>query len=927
MLALSFLVAMFTVLTLLTPAAHAADTAKWQNGNLQYQNNPYSGPLTSQSGDGFGLPDNTITYQYLESGLPQKIHMLYFPSGTDPSKASDATYVVYTRGPTGGIAGKTDPQQVSIDTASQAQATQTPNGGGGASGGSCKVSGGLAWLICPATNTLASVMDWVFNVVASYLEVQPLLTTSTDNVIMTTWNIMRNFANVVFVIVFIFIIYSQLTSMGISNYGIKKMLPRLIIAAVLVNVSYWICAIGIDLSNITGHAIYDLFLWLRNTIADMKDVKGWQFIDWQSFVTFAMAGGGAAIGGTALWIHLASTLGAFSVTGVVMMILPILVILFLIILVVMLILAARQAIIILLVMVSPLAFVAYLLPNTEKWFEKWRETFFAMLVFFPAFAMVFGGAQLAGFTIIKTATNINMVILGLAVQVAPLAITPLIMKLSNGVLARVAGVINSPRKGLSDRTRNWANDRLAARRAYEMSKSRQMQESRTLGRRHIMRRTALHHDNEHRMREGLKAVNEEMATSMFNRSEDGEELARAQLISTNLKERSTNEVKRALQSEINMRGSELHLDNVRLEASKMMLDNENKQTAAMIEEYKSGLANTAGSYELSNLADTMRDVTVQNAAQTQRAQAAGNMQQKMIADRFTSEGLASEALRRVAASVDPNGMTRAKANAEANLSKIDKEARDNTMQLLNIEALKNGLTVKAYTSKIMDAVTNATDIEIDKARKIYAPRTTLTSQEIEAALEQQAVEGNVWGLEQARGSLHVDQSMLSRVIARNASTMKQKGGFHLQDQPDLSIDIIREEKPSLSEAEVKQLFEERMAAARIKSFAETSPDSLTDFKVGYFAKVSEELDGIIKLAKSSGDAKVQKDLEDNLKAMRRNIHIATVNPDISRRMAVGPKAMADMDEALEKNRVPLVETPEEMAKERFVPGSDTGPKD
>lgn len=585
-IALSFLVAIFAYLAVFTSTAHAADTAKWVSGELSYQNNTYSGPDTAKSGDGYDLPDGSIIYRYLETGIPQKVHILYFPSGTDPTKATDATNITYTRGPTGGFSGKSDPQTVSIDTASQAQATQKPNGGGGASGGSCKVTGGLAWIICPLTTTLASVMDWVFNVIVSYLEVQPLLTTSTDNVIMSTWNIMRNFANVAFVIAFIIIIYSQLTSMGISNYSIKKMLPRLIIAAILMNVSYWICAIGIDLSNITGHALYDLFIWLRNMIGDMKDVKGWQFVDWQSFVTFAMAGGGAAIGGTALWISLAAKLGAFSVTGVVMMILPILVMLFLIILVVMLILAARQAIIILLVMVSPLAFVAYLLPNTEKWFEKWREAFVAMLIFFPAFSLVFGGSQLAGFAIIKTATSINMVILGLAVQVAPLAITPLIMKLSNGVLARVAGVINNPRKGLVDRTRNWANDRLDANRAYQMSKTRQMQNAGKLGRRHVMRRTALHHDNEHRMRTGLKAVSEEMGTSLFNDSPEGRELATAQHISTGIKDRIGNEVKTAIQTEVNMQGTELHANTVRLERSKVELEGQQGITTAMMKEYE-----------------------------------------------------------------------------------------------------------------------------------------------------------------------------------------------------------------------------------------------------------------------------------------------------------------------------------------------------
>jgi uncharacterized membrane protein YhaH (DUF805 family) len=91
---------------------------------------------------------------------------------------------------------------------------------------------------------------------------------------------------------------------------------------------------------------------------------------------------------------------------------------------ILLIMAARQALIIILIIVSPLAFVCYLLPGTEKWFKKWRDSFLTMLVFFPAFAVVFGGAQLAGIIIIQNASGSNgaiMHILGMLPNKLPLA--------------------------------------------------------------------------------------------------------------------------------------------------------------------------------------------------------------------------------------------------------------------------------------------------------------------------------------------------------------------------------------------------------------------------------------------------------------------------------------------------------------------------
>ena len=85
-----------------------------------------------------------------------------------------------------------------------------------------------------------------------------------------------------------------------------------------------------------------------------------------------------------------------------------------------------------------------------------------MLVFFPAFAVVFGGAQLAGIIIIQNASGSNgaiMHILGMLVQIIPLAITPLIMKFSGGVLGKFAGFVNDKNKGLYDRSKNWSKDR------------------------------------------------------------------------------------------------------------------------------------------------------------------------------------------------------------------------------------------------------------------------------------------------------------------------------------------------------------------------------------------------------------------------------------------------------------------------------------
>lgn len=68
-----------------------------------------------------------------------------------------------------------------------------------------------------------------------------------------------------FIIAFLAIIVSQVTGMGINNYGIKKMLPRLVVAAIAVNVSYYICQLIVDLTNILGYEIQNALAGISNS--------------------------------------------------------------------------------------------------------------------------------------------------------------------------------------------------------------------------------------------------------------------------------------------------------------------------------------------------------------------------------------------------------------------------------------------------------------------------------------------------------------------------------------------------------------------------------------------------------------------------------------------------------------------------------------
>ena len=413
-------------------SVYAAD-ATWDGHDLTYSNKKYTRLTDNNKVKKFNLPDNSLVYVN-EDKNKKEVKVIYFPSG-EISSLSSATYAVYSFTPPDTY-NQTDTSTISIESPSE-NSTST----------SCDVQG-IGWFICPVSNWLADGIDYMYSALQEFLKTKPLETTNQNSGIYLAWVIMRNISNVAFIVAFLVIIYSQLTSVGISNYGVKKMLPRLVIAAVLVNLSFTICAILLDLSNIAGYAFQDAFMGIKNTISTVgENTSTWT---WSEVISTALSNGALAVGAVAFTTELLPMLvPAATLAGLTLLL-------------ILLIMAARQALIIILIIISPLAFVCYLLPGTEKWFKKWRDSFLTMLVFFPAFSVVFGGAQLAGILIIQNATGPNgaiMHVLGMLVQIIPLAITPLIMKFSGGVLGKFAGFVNDKNKGWYDRTKNWSKGR------------------------------------------------------------------------------------------------------------------------------------------------------------------------------------------------------------------------------------------------------------------------------------------------------------------------------------------------------------------------------------------------------------------------------------------------------------------------------------
>lgn len=336
----------------------------------------------------------------------------------------------------------------------------------------------VGWLICPAVYFTAGIVDAAYTFVEGLLTVQPLNVTDQNSGIYGAWSIMRNIANVAFVIAFLIIVFSQLTSFGVSNYGIKKMLPRLVIAAILVNISYWICAIAVDISNIAGASINQLFDVMSASIqvnsVDRDPTSGGTA--WANIAGGVLTASTAAV--TVYYLGLSALIPAIIAAA-------------LAIITVFIVLTLRQALIILLIVIAPIAFVAFLLPNTEGLFTKWRKFLMTLLLMYPIIGAIFGASAFASKTVMNSSDNVAVEIMGALISILPLAITPVVMKTAGGVLNRFAGIVNNAEKGPFDRLRksgsNYRDYRNNLRNARALNSEKPFSQ---LGRAAFVRRSA-----------------------------------------------------------------------------------------------------------------------------------------------------------------------------------------------------------------------------------------------------------------------------------------------------------------------------------------------------------------------------------------------------------------------------------------------------
>ena len=270
----------------------------------------------------------------------------------------------------------------------------------------------FGWIICPGVNILTKAIDGVASIVAGSLKWTIIADDAQNgNNLIAIWKKIRNIANIALVIAFIIALYSYATSAGnaFRAYTLKNLLSRLILVAIAIHISFYICAAAADVSNIIGNSIYELIT------SKMTSTGG-------DFATSLINTFQVITGVVAVVVLVALNFSTILTTVV------------LILAIIML----RQVALITLLLFSPIAFACYLLPNTEKWFKKWWDAYFKLLIVFPFFTTAWGASRLIS-NVMTLSGHSNVVVITVC-SIAPLLAIMPIFQMTGAMMGKLTAM-------------------------------------------------------------------------------------------------------------------------------------------------------------------------------------------------------------------------------------------------------------------------------------------------------------------------------------------------------------------------------------------------------------------------------------------------------------------------------------------------------
>ncbi|MBP9738221.1 hypothetical protein KBD20_00880 [Candidatus Saccharibacteria bacterium] len=271
-------------------------------------------------------------------------------------------------------------------------------------------------LVCSVTEWLFNLIFEMFTGIIEWMARPPDMFAEQNSTLEESMKNLRNVANILFVFAFLMVVFQYLTNVNVVDaYFIKKFIPRLLIAVILVQASFWITA---ELN----YFFYDLGRSIQSIIFAGQQPGSLQL------------GDGAA---TLLTFVGPNIVGILLILGLIMA---------LVLLVTLIILAIRYVLLIVLAIFAPIAFACLAIPQLEGITKKWLKMYVQLLMMYPIMMLFIAASSIVGDVFAGGGTILQ--IMGLVVQILPFIILPFTFKFAGGIMAGVsAKVLSAPKKG------------------------------------------------------------------------------------------------------------------------------------------------------------------------------------------------------------------------------------------------------------------------------------------------------------------------------------------------------------------------------------------------------------------------------------------------------------------------------------------------
>ncbi len=310
----------------------------------------------------------------------------------------------------------------------------------------CAVDSILASTICSLAEGFSSGTDYLFGMLSQsaggdsqgILQIDDQLVG--DSGIKSVWEVFRRLANGLFVVFALILVVSYMSGNFFSAYDVKKLLPKFLVAILLVNISYYASIILVQISNIIGENIYGLFDTAGAAAFKADATNSGKLTEITSGILLdaTVGAAGAVVVGAAAASYASFKLPLLSmavvlIAGIAMIIITTIALL-----------AIREIVVVLAIALSPIAFVSNVLPNTESFYKLWWKFFSTALMTYPVVAALFGGSSFAGKIVASAGdTDVLMQVMAVAIQVLPLIYAPTLIRNTMAAMPMIGGQLRS----------------------------------------------------------------------------------------------------------------------------------------------------------------------------------------------------------------------------------------------------------------------------------------------------------------------------------------------------------------------------------------------------------------------------------------------------------------------------------------------------